>query len=123
MTDSIDRQAAVAGGLVVSDVQEPGEDQGALLALEDGSVWRGSSVGPSRAVTGRVEIRGDAVLVQGDVAAVVRGIDVRALKRHLGETAAGQGPGTMACLTAPGAVLPIHAAVAQAIARGEIGRP
>jgi hypothetical protein len=123
MTESHDRQATVAGGVFMSDHQEPGADRGAILALEDGSVWRGRSVGPSRAVTGRVEIKGDVVLVQGDVVAVVRGIDVAALHHHLAAAAPGQGPGTMACLTAPGAVLPIHAAVARAIARGEIGRP
>ncbi len=123
MIDSPDRQAAVAGGVFMSDAREPGADRGAILALADGSVWRGWSLGPARALTGQVEIKGDVVLVQGDVVAVVRGIDVQALERHLGETAAGQGPGTMACLTAPGAVLPIHAAVAQAIVRGEIGRP
>lgn len=123
MTDSTDRWADVAGGLFAPDADEPDADRAAILALADGSVWRGSSVGPARAVTGRVRIAGDLVLVEGDVVAAVRGVDVEALGQHLTDTAPGQGPGTMACLTAPGAVLPIHVQVARAIARGEIGRP
>lgn len=123
MADWNDRLTDTVGGFFAPDADEPDADRAAILALADGSVWRGWSVGPARAVAGRVAIRGDLVLVEGDVVAAVRGVDVAALGRHLSETAAGQGPGTMACLTAPGAVLPIHVAVARAIARGEIGRP
>jgi len=123
MTDSIARRADVAGGFFAADADEPDADRAAILALADGSVWRGWSVGPARAVTGHVEIKGDLVLVQGDVVGAVRGVDVAALGLHLAETASGQGPGTMACLTAPGAILPIHVEVAKAIARGDIGRP
>jgi hypothetical protein len=129
LTESIDRQTAappVAGGLFAPEPDGdayPEADRQAILALADGSVWRGWSVGPARAVTGSVEIAGDLVLVHGDVVGAVRGVDLAALERHLVEVAPGQGPGTMACLTAPGAILPIHAEVAKAIARGEIGRP
>jgi hypothetical protein len=125
LTESIDRQTAVApvaGGLFAPE--SVGEaDREAILALADGSVWRGWSVGPARAVTGSVEIAGDLVLVHGDVVGALRGVDLAALERHLVNVTPGQGPGTMACLTAPGAILPIHAEVAKAIARGEIGRP
>lgn len=123
MTESIDRRADVAGGFFAPDVQEPDADRAAILALADGSVWRGWSVGPARAVSGRVHVAGELVVVQGDVAGILRGVDVVALEHHLAATAFGQGPGTMAYLTAPGAILPIHETVAKAIARGEIGRP
>jgi hypothetical protein len=143
LTESIDHQAAVpsvAGGLFAPETALPEAEQvdadrpadreahrdalrEAILALADGSVWRCWSVGPARAVTGPVAIAGDLVLVHGDVVGVVRGVDVVALEQHLSEVGPGQGPGTMACLTAPGAILPIHAEVARAIARGEIGRP
>jgi len=123
MSEPFDRRADVAGGVFVPDATEPDADGAAILALEDGSVWRGRSVGPARAVTGRVRVEGDLVMVEGDVVAAVRGLDVAALESHLARSAPGQGPGTLACLTAPGAVLPIHVAVARAIARGEIGRP
>lgn len=123
MTESNDRRADVAGGPFVSDAQEREVDRAAILALADGSVWRGWSLGPARAVAGRVQVKGDVVLVHGDVVAAVRGIDVHELERHLVATSPGQGPGSLACLTAPGAVLPIHVTVAQAVARGEIGRP
>jgi hypothetical protein len=129
LTESIDHQTAVprvAGGLFAPESDRDGDleaDREAILALADGSVWRGWSVGPARAVTGSVEIAGDLVLVHGDVLGAVRGVDLAALERHLVDVAPGQGPGTMACLTAPGAILPIHAEVAKAIARGEIGRP
>jgi hypothetical protein len=122
MTESPDRPPSVAGGLFVPDAQEPDADRAAVLALADGTTWRGWSVGPARAVGGRVRIAGELVLVEGEVVGVLRGVDVVALGRHLADTAAGQGPGTMAYLTAPGAILPIHETVARAIARGEIGR-
>jgi hypothetical protein len=132
MTDVTDRQAAVAGGLpapgsaeseaLVPDRQVTGAVQ-AVLALADGSVWRGWSVGPARAITGRVRVAGDLVLVEGDAVGILRGVDVAGLDGHLSETAAGQGPGAMGYLAAPGAILPIHVEVARAIARGEIGRP
>lgn len=123
MTDYGDRQADPAGGPFMSGAGDPETGRPAILALADGSVWRGRALGPSRAVTGHVSVRGDTVVVRGEVMAVVEGIDVHALASHLSETTPGQGPGTLACLTAPGAVLPIHVRVAQAIARGEIGRP
>jgi hypothetical protein len=123
MNDATDRQANMAGGFFVPDAIEPDTDRAAILALADGSVWRGWSVGPARAVSGQVQVSGELVLVEGDVVGVLRGIDVTALQDHLAATIPGQGPGTMAYLTAPGAVLPIHATVARAIAKGEIGRP
>jgi len=122
MTDATDRRATRAGGFFVPDAMEPDADDSAILALADGSVWRGYSVGPSRAVSGQVTISGELVLVEGDVVGVLRGIDVAALESHLAATVP-QGPGTMAYLTAPGAVLPIHVEVARAVARGDIGRP
>ena len=123
MTDVTDRRASMAGGFFLPDAGEPEADRATILALADGSVWRGWSMGPARAVSGHVRIAGDLVLVEGDVVGAVRGLDVAALERHIAATALGQGPGTMACLTAPGAILPIHAEVAKAVARGEIGRP
>jgi hypothetical protein len=122
MTDVDDRQADVAGGLFVPDATEPDLDRAAILALADGSVWRGWSVGPARAVSGQVQVSGELVLVEGDVVGVLGGIDVDALQQHLAAVSA-HGPGTMAYLSAPGAVLPIHVEVARAVARGEIGRP
>lgn len=126
MTESIDRQASVAGGPSMPDTIAPGPDQPArpaVLALADGSVWRGWSVGPARAMSGRVRIRGDLVVVEGETVGVLRDVDVAALERHLSAAAPGQGPGTVGYLGAPGAILPIHVAVARAIAMGEIGRP
>lgn len=122
MTDSTRRSPSVAGGFFVPDAIEPDTDRSAILALADGSVWRGYSVGPARAVSGQVQISGELVLVEGDVVGVLRGIDVAALGHHLAATVH-QGPGTMAYLSAPGAVLPIHIEVARAVARGDIGRP
>lgn len=123
MEHTTDRPPAVAGGFFAPDADEPDADRAAILALADGSVWRGWSVGPARAVSGHVQLAGELVLVEGEVVGVLRGVDVAALARHLARTASGQGPGTMACLTAPGAILPIHVEVARAVARGEIGRP
>ena len=123
MRDSTDRQATVAGGFFAPDTMEPDADRAAILALADGSVWRGWSVGPAQAVSGDVQVAGELVLVEGAVTGVLRGIDVAALQQHLTAIAAGQGPGTMAYLSAPGAVLPIHVEVARAVARGDIGRP
>ena len=74
-------------------------------------------------MTGRVHIAGALVLVEGDVVGALRGVDLGALEAHLSATAAGRGPGTMGCLAAPGAILPIHVEVARAVARGDIGRP
>ena len=123
MTDLTDRQADVAGGFFAPDADEPDLDRAAILALADGSVWRGWSVGPARAMSGHVQVAGELVLVEGETVGVLRGIDVDALQQHLADRAAGHGPGTMAYLSAPGAVLPIHEHVARAVARGEIGRP
>jgi hypothetical protein len=128
MAHTTDRPATLAGGPFVfgrsaAAPLQPGAENAAILALADGSVWRGWSVGPARAVSGSVQVSGELVLVEGDVVGVLRGIDVDALQEHLAATMPGQGPGAMAYLTAPGAVLPIHAEVARAVARGEIGRP
>src|SRR5438874_10708514 len=120
MTVETDRQAAMAGGFFVPAASAANTDRvpdrEAILALADGSVWRGWSVGPARAVTGRVHIAGALVLVEGDVVGALRGVDLGALEAHLSATAAGRGPGTMGCLAAPGAILPIHVEVARAVA-------
>lgn len=125
MTHTTDRLAPVAGGFFAPETPEaePAPERAAILALADGSAWRGWSVGPARAVNGRVQVAGELVLVEGDVLGVLSGVDVDALEEHLAHSASGHGPGTMGYLTAPGAILPIHVEVARAVARGEIGRP
>lgn len=119
---TLDRQAIGAGGRSMPGGSSPREAPEALLALEDGSVWRGRSVGSPRAVTGRVSIAGDLVIVDGPEIGLLQGVDVEQLVHHLvGPT--GSGVVAYGCITAAGASLPQHATVAVALARGEIGRP
>src|SRR3989304_1946034 len=96
MTDLTDRQADVAGGFFAHDAHEPDLDRAAILALEDGSVWRGWSVGPARAMSGHVQVAGELVLVEGETVGVLRGIDVDALQENLAARGAGHGPGARA---------------------------
>ncbi|MGA2512972.1 MAG: hypothetical protein ABSG37_05080 [Candidatus Limnocylindrales bacterium] len=116
-----DRQAEPAGGFLVPSEASQGNRE-ALLALSDGSVWRGRSVGSPGAATGDVRLVGRLVAV-GE-AGLLSGLDLTSFQGHLrslhhaGEIAAPRG-----CITAAGATIPLHAAVALAVARGEIGRP
>jgi len=116
-----DRQADPAGGIFApaGGLQCSGE---AILALSDGSVWKGRSVGSPAAATGTVRLVGRLVAV-GETG-LLSGLDLASFQRHLRSL---PGAGEMAtlrgCITAAGATIPLHAAVALAVARGEIGRP
>ncbi len=119
----LDRQPRTAGGPFVTPARRDAMATAeALLVLADGSVWHGSTVPTTAAVEGEIRIVGDVVLV-----GAAGRLDVRApasLRAHL----AGLRPNALSsrirgCLTASGATTPIHAKVALAVARGEIGRP
>ncbi len=121
---TLDRRAASVGGLSVSGsrIAEGGTE--ALLALADGSVWRVRRVGYAPAVTGAVQVVGGHVVIGGDEVAILDGPDAAAFARHVSSThEASGGGGVRGCLSAGGATSPLHAAVALAMARGEIGRP
>ena len=93
-----DRQAEPAGGFLVHP-ETVRKHQEALLVLSDGSVWKGRSD-------------------------LLSGLDLTSLKSHLSSLpAAGEGATLRGCITAAGATTPLHAAVALAVAQGEIGRP
>jgi hypothetical protein len=115
-----DRQAEPVGGLLVHP-ENPGRNEEALLVLSDGSVWRGRSIGSTTAASGDVRLVGSLAAV-GE-AGLLSGLDLNSFKRHVSaQLPAGEGV-LRGCLTAPGATFPLHAAVALAVARGEIGRP
>jgi hypothetical protein len=115
------RQAESAGGFVVHpDVVH--RNQEALLALSDGSVWKGRSVGNPAGATGDVRLVGHLAAV-GETG-LLSGLDVASFQRHLGSLPrAGKSAAVRGCITAAGATTPLHAAVAVAVAQGEIGRP
>jgi hypothetical protein len=95
-----------------------------LLALHDGSLWTGRSIGALGPAWGRVRAVGGLVLVEGEAVVVLRDLEAVTPGAELWdslETADGSPP--LGYATAPGATLPIHGSVALAIARGEIGRP
>lgn len=131
---TLDRRTPGTGGRFVSPAIPPIESEAAppctpeaLLALADGSLWRGRSVGSPGPVAGTVRIAGDLVLVEGDSVVVLRdvepvtpGLEIRAALAAIStqELTCAQG-----FAAAAGATLPLHATVACAIARGEIGRP
>jgi hypothetical protein len=115
-----DRQAEPAGGfLVPSEVGR--RDLEALLVLSDGSVWRGRSVGSTAAASGNVRLVGSLAAV-GE-AGLLAGLDLNSFRNHLRGQDSGQGATVRGFITAIGATFPLHAAVALAVARGEIGRP
>lgn len=121
---TLDRQAPGAGGRFVPRPSEPPEKlPEALLALTDGSIWRGRSVGTPAVVAGPVSIVGEVVVVKGREVGLLRDVETAALARHLAAASATGGGTARGCLTAAGATLPHHAAVALAVARGEIGQP
>lgn len=118
-----DRPPLPAGGLVVpgpdSVVADPA-DREALLVLSDGSVWRGLRVGAGGAAVGEVSwCAGFAAVGESTL---LNPRDSVLLERHL-RAAVSAGSRLHGCITAVGATTPLHAAVALAIARGEIGRP
>jgi hypothetical protein len=122
----LDHRAVEAGGHFVSAT---GEVRGrpvleALLALDDGTLWRGETVGSHGPVAGRVRRLGDLVLVEGEMVAVLRNVRAVTFGARL-ETALPHDaePGAQGFVTAAGATLPLHGRVARAIVRGDIGRP
>ncbi len=93
-----------------------------ILALSDGTLWTGWA-GPRRvSVAGAVQVDEDRILLDGDVAMRVPSGQLQALLERL-DAAALAGRALRGCATAAGATTPIHAEVARAMARGEIGRP
>jgi hypothetical protein len=119
----LDRQAPQAGGFPVSgtDPTEPVTAE-ALLVLADGSVWPGLTAGCASSATGEVSAVGDVALV-GDEG-MFSGLCTASLRSHLDSArSAGRGAAVRGFLTGPGATTPIHAQVALAVLRGEIGRP
>ncbi len=118
-----DRLAPSAGGLVVDSGSPAVRDvTEALLVCADGSTWRGWRACSSAAAAGEVRLVGDEALVGED--GRLSGIDPASLGAHLASArAAGHAAGVRGCVTAAGATTPLHAQVALAVARGEIGRP
>lgn len=121
ITVTTNRRSDCAGGLFVrSDDTRGGEE--ALLVLSDGSVWKGRSVGSGVATAGDVRVV-DGLAAVGKTG-LLSGLDLNSFQRHLtSRTKAGEGAAVRGCITAAGATYPVHAAVALAMARGEIGRP
>jgi hypothetical protein len=116
-----DRQAQSAGGFLVHPDAVP-SNQEALLALSDGSVWKGRNVGSPSGATGDVRLVGHLAAV-GETG-LLSGLDVASFQRHLGSLPHADERATVrGCITAAGATTPLHAAVAVAVAQGEIGRP
>jgi hypothetical protein len=95
-----------------------------ILALSDGTVWRGRSIGAPGPARGRVWAVGSLVLVEGDTVAVLRDLEPLTAGADLaGSLARTKDHPVYGFAGAIGATLPLHASVASAIARGEIGRP
>jgi hypothetical protein len=122
----LDHRTVEAGGRSFSAprVAEARHVPEALLALEDGTLWRGDAVGSHGPVSGDVRRLGDLVIVEGDCVAVLR--DVRPVtfgaRLDVSLAAADERP-VRGFVTAAGATLPLHGRVARAIVRGEIGQP
>jgi hypothetical protein len=119
----LDRQAAEAGGFLVGPSSHAAQGAAeALLVLADGSVWRGWSDTTSPAVAGEVRVVGEVALVGAE--GRLSGLHSASFQAHLASArSAGQGVGVRGYLTAAGAATPLHAKVALAVVRGEIGRP
>jgi hypothetical protein len=119
----LDRQASEAGGFLVDPSVPAARDAAeALLVLTDGSVWHGWSARTSPAVAGEVRVVGEVALVGAE--GRLSGLHSASFQAHLASArSAGQGVGVRGCLTAAGATTPLHAKVALAVVRGEIGRP
>jgi hypothetical protein len=118
-----DRQASEAGGFVVDSSYHAARGTAeALLVLADGSVWHGRSALTSAAVAGEVRVVGDVAQVGAE--GRLSGLRTASFQAHLASArSAGRGIGIRGCLTAAGATTPLHAKVALAVVRGEIGRP
>jgi hypothetical protein len=118
-----DRRASEAGGFVVDSGSDPARGTAeALVVLADGSVWRGWTTRTSPAAAGEVRVVGDVALVgaEGRLSGLVKA----SFQAHLASArSADRGIGIRGCLTAAGATSPLHAKVALAVVRGEIGRP
>lgn len=118
----LDRQASKAGGFVVDSSPHAARGSAeALLVLADGSIWQGWTTRTSPAVAGEVRVVGDVALVGTE--GRLSGLCTASFQAHLASArSAGRGVGR-GCLTAAGATTPLHAKVALAVVRGEIGRP
>lgn len=117
-----DRPPRPAGGFVVPAPDSLAADPAgreALLVLSDGSVWCGLRIGAGAAAVGEVSWRAGFAAV-GE--SILNPRDSGLLERHL-RAAASAGSQLHGCITAVGATTPLHAAVALALARGEIGWP
>lgn len=123
---TLDHRTLEAGGHFVSSSNSPraADQPEALLALEDGTLWRGEAVGSHGPVSGPVRRLGDLVVVEGDCVAVLRNVRPVTFGADLDATlvAAADRP-IRGFVTAAGATLPLHGRVAHAIVRGEIGQP
>lgn len=96
----------------------------ALLALADGTLWRGQSIGGPGPAHGKVRVVGELVLVEGENVAVLRNLEPLTPGARLDEALDPDGKRSVTGFAgASGATLPLHGSVACAIARGEIGRP
>ena len=114
--------SAASSPTVAEPRQVPASRPDALLAMADGSLWFGRHAERATAVAGPVRLDGPAVIIGDRVAMVLQDGDVASLGQRL-EQARGAGRSTRGCVTAAGATLPIHEAVARAIAAGQIGTP
>jgi hypothetical protein len=118
----VDRRPPVSGARAAPGSETDVSSDGALLALADGSVWSASNPRSTAAVAGPVRLLHGLVVVGGDAAVTVCPAEFVSLVRHL--QAALDAPSEIrGCVTARGATTPLHAAVALAVARGEIGSP
>ncbi len=94
----------------------------ALLALSDGSVWHGWSGLRTDAVAGPVEVEEGTVRIAAIAAMILAEDDARQVAARLAR-AHDAGNVVFGCAAATGAILPIHEAVARAVAQGRIGLP
>lgn len=118
----VDRRRPASGVRAAPGSRTDGGSDQVLLALADGTVWDASNPRSTAAVAGPVRLLHGLVVVGGDAVATVCPADFVSLVRHL--QAAPDAPNEIrGCVTARGATTPLHAAVALAVARGEIGGP
>jgi hypothetical protein len=119
---AVDRWPQVSGDGAAPGSKTDARSDEVLLVLADGSVWGAWLPRSDAAVAGPVRTLNGLVVVGGDAAVTVCPTDFVSLVRHLRPTP--DAPRDIrGCVTARGATSPLHAAVALAVARGEIGRP